>query len=359
MPNNRNQPLHIAQIAPLWARVPPLEYGGTELRVFWLVEELRKRGHMVTLYASGDSRMSAQLHPVYPQTMLEAMQANRAINYAHYANASFAEALRASASFDLLHCHSELEHISFGILSPVPVIYSLRTALSIDDHWLLQRYPEIAFVAMSHSQIKAVPAERRLTIPVIYNGCDFEQYKPSFLPGKYLAFLGRMGKHKNPLGAIRTARAVDLPIVLAGKPQDQAEGVYFEREIKPLINGQDVMYVGPVNQEQKRAFLSSAAALLFPIQWEEPFGIVMIEAMASGTPVVACNRGSAPEVIDPGITGYYADSDEEMAALVPKALELDRRRVREHAQSRFSHLRMVDEYTQLYRSVLGLSDDGD
>lgn len=353
-----SQFLRIAQVAPLWTRVPPIDYGGTELRVYWLTEELVKRGHDVTLFASGDSRTSARLQSVYKHNMFDAMKELRAYHYDHYANASFAEVLKDSGSFDIIHCHSEIAHTPFSILSSVPVLYSLRTALSVDDYWLLQRYPTITFVAMSQSQIKNFSDERRQRIPVIYNGCNFRSYDLSLFPGDYLAFLGRMGPHKNPLEAIRIAESVGLPIVLAGRPQDSSEEAYFEQEIKPLINDKNVKYIGPVNQSQKQAFLKNARALLFPIQWEEPFGIVMIEAMACGTPVIAYNRGSVAEVVDSGITGFYAGSLEELVSLVPQALALDRNTVREHAKQRFSHEQMVDDYVQLYRSLLGQPAEG-
>ncbi len=351
MSHNRRR-LRIAQIAPLWASVPPVDYGGTELRVHWLTEGLMERGHEVTLYASGDSRTGATLKSVCPGNLLDAMKSNAAYRYDHYANAAFAEALRESASFDIVHCHSEVAHSPFGILSSAPVICSLRTALSIDDFWLLQRYPSIAFVAMSRSQIRDLPEEVRRTLPVIHNGCDFGAYGPSAAPGQYLAFLGRMGPHKNPVGAVRVARAAGWPIVLAGRPQDRAEEAYFEREVRPLIDGTAVRYIGPEDQTRKQVFLRDAAALVFPIEWEEPFGIVMIEAMACGTPVVALERGSVAEVVDPGFTGFYAGTIEELSALVPRALALDRRSVRRHAKRRFSHRRMVDDYVRLYGAVL-------
>lgn len=346
--------LRIAQVAPLWARVPPIDYGGTELRVSWLTEELVARGHHVTLFASGDSQTRAKLQPITSRNLMDIMAAGSAYHYAHYANASLAEAIRRRDAYDLIHCHSELEHTPFGLLAGIPFIYSLRTALSIDDIWLLQRYPEITFVAMSRSQIREIPDERRRTIPVIYNGCRFEDDPPLQEPGAYLVFLGRMGVHKNPKGAIDIARAMGMPIVLAGVPQDRDERAYFEREIRPLIDGTDVQYIGPVDRAQKTALLRHAAALLFPIQWEEPFGIVMIEAMACGVPVLACNRGSVAEVIDPGITGFYADSVEELATFAPSALRLDRRHIYEHAKQRFSHIRMVDEYTQLYQTMISV-----
>lgn len=344
--------LRIAQVAPLWASVPPADYGGTELRVHWLTQGLIERGHEVTLYASGESRTNATLKSVCPGNLLDAMARGAAHYYDHYTNAALAEALKQSHGYDIVHCHSEVAHVAFGILSRAPVVYSLRTALSIDDFWLLQRYPEITFVAMSRAQVRELPDERRRTLPVIYNGCDFATYELSFAKGRYLAFLGRMGPHKNPVGAIRLARSTGWPIVLAGKPQDRAEQAYFEREVMPLIDGTSVIHIGPVNQPQKRAFLKEAAALIFPIEWDEPFGIVMIEAMACGTPVLAHRSGSVAEVVDPGVTGFYADTVEELAALVPRALALDRRAVREHAERRFSHKRMVDDYVRLYASIL-------
>lgn len=344
--------LRIAQVAPLWTRVPPVDYGGTELRVHWLTEELVKRGHDVTLFASGDSQTNARLRAVYPCNMIDAMERQEAVHYAHYTNTAFAEALKDSALFDIIHCHSEIAHMPFSALSRAPVVYSLRTALSPDDWWVLQQYPDVTFVAMSRAQVRDLPGDGRSALPVIYNGCDFDAYDLSVSQGEYLAFLGRMGPHKNPLGAICIAEAVGWPLVLAGKPQDRTEAAYFEQKVRPLINGTTVKYIGPVNQRQKQSFLSGAAALLFPIQWDEPFGNVMIEAMACGTPVIACNRGSVAEVIDLGITGFYADSVEEMALLVPKALALNRRAVREHAEQRFSHERMVDGYERLYRLLL-------
>jgi glycosyltransferase involved in cell wall biosynthesis len=350
--NDSRRPLRIAQVAPLWASVPPADYGGTELRVHWLTQGLLARGHEVTLYASGDSQTDAALKAVCQNNILDGMREGRAHHYDHYANAAWAEVLKECDSYDIIHCHSELTHIPFAILSTTPVVYSLRTALSIDDMWLLRRYPAITFAAMSRSQIRDLSDERRRTVPVIHNGCDFGAYELSASTGRYLAFLGRMGPHKNPVGAVHVARSAGWPIALAGRPQDPHEEAYFNRAVKPLIDGRSVTYVGPVNQAQKRAFLQEAAALIFPIEWNEPFGIVMIEAMACGTPVVARRSGSVEEVVDPGVTGFYADAVEELASLVPQALALDRRVVREHARRRFSHERMVDDYDRLYADVL-------
>ncbi len=349
---NTGSPLRIAQVAPLWSSVPPANYGGIELRLFWLTEELVARGHEVTLFASGDSTTSAKLQAGYPRNLIDAMGSSEAYQYEQYANSNFVEALRNSDAFDVIHCHVGCTQIPLSVLSKTPTLHTMPTALSVDEEWLLNRYPDVTVVAISHSQIAGLPAKRRHAIRVIYHGCDFGEYDLNLRPDKHLVFLGRMGQKKSPLDAIRVAKEVGLPLILAGKPQDSSEADYFSEKIQPLIDGQNVTYIGPVNQRQKNELLQNASALLFPIQWEEPFGLVMIEAMACGTPIVACNRGSVSEVIDLGKTGFYADSVEALASLVPRALLLDRKALREHALQRFSHKRMVDEYVELYETLI-------
>jgi len=189
-------------------------------------------------------------------------------------------------------------------------------------------------------------------IQVIYNGCDFSRYTVREGPGKYLAFLGRMSKEKNPAGTIRVGKKLGMPVVLAGEPYSDVEDEYFEAEIRPLIDGRQVSWVGAVNDREKNELFGDAAAFVFPLQWEEPFGIVLIEAMACGAPVVALNRGSVSEVVDSGKTGYYGETEEELPALVDAAMKLDRKAVREHAAGRFSAEVMTDAYEGMYHSLL-------
>jgi len=348
-----SRPLRIAEVAPLWTAVPPGNYGGAELVVHWLTEGLVKRGHSVTLFASGDSQTQATLRPACEQNLLDTMAGGRAYVYDPYANSNLVEALRMAASFDIIHCHLGSAYIPFAMVAQTPVLQTVHASLEFPDElWVLERYPDVPIAALSYAQIAAVPTERRSNIRVIYHGCDFESYEPSFTARDYLAFLGRMGPQKNPLGAIEVAKAAGLPIVLAGKPMTAAEEAYFAKSIEPLIDGHRVTYLGSVTHAQKVDLLKGAAALLFPIQWNEHFGVVMIEAMACGCPVVACRQGSVSEVVDPGITGFYADTVEEMARLVPQALTLDRRIVREHARLRFSVDRMVDNHVALYRELV-------
>ena len=350
---HRTRHLRIAQVAPLWAGVPPKAYGGAELMVHWLTEELVRLGHDVTLFASGDSRTSARLYPACQDNLLDTMARGEAYQYEGYAAAGLAAALRRSESFDVIHCHLGAAMIPFGALSRAPVLHTVHAGLdAVDEQWILRRYPEAPIAAISDSQVATVPAERRHNIRTIYHGCDFDDYELSTAPGEYLAFIGRMGQHKNPLGAIRIARAVGLPIVLAGQPQDAKETRYFAEEVKPLIDGKHVTYLGPLSHREKVDFLKRASALLFPIQWEEHFGLVMIEAMACGTPVLGFKRGSVGEVVDVGKTGFYGDSEDQLASLIPPALSLERKAVHQHAFSRFSHRRMALDYVALYRCLV-------
>jgi glycosyltransferase involved in cell wall biosynthesis len=345
------QRLRIAQVAPLGVNVPPATYGGTQRMVYLLTEELVKRGYPVTLFASRDSQTSAALRAVCEQGLAAGIRSGEIWHYYYYPISAAAEALREASSFDVIHFHLGCLSLPLGAITRTAILHTLPSPLYADDHWMLLRYPEAAVTARSLRQIAELSEDRRKKIRVVYNGCDFESYNLSAAPGRYLAFLGRMAPEKSPLDAIRIARTVGMPIVLAGEPWNPDEEAYFGEQIRPLIDGKAVVHIGPVNDAQKNEFFQNAAALLFPIRWEEPFGIVMIEAMACGVPVVACNRGAVSEVIDFGKTGFFADSAAELPPLVARALTLDRAAVREHARRRFSHQRMADDYLRIYESL--------
>ncbi len=281
-------PLRIGQVAPLWIQIPPHTYGGVELLVDLLIKGLLK--------------------------------------------------------FDNV--------IPFGEKLGIPVVHTLHNNLSNDDIWVINKYDKAHIVGISHSQVSKISAQRRKNVHVIYHGIDFSKYTFSEKRGKYLVFLGRMSKEKNPIGAIKIAQQLDIPIILAGPILNQYESKYFNEEILPLIDNDKVKYIGAVNHKQKINLLKNAIALLFPILWEEPFGLVMIEAMACGTPVLALNSGSVPEVIDSGITGYYADTITDLVLCVSKIKNLDRKLVREYSQKRFNHLRMTQEYLMLYEKLI-------
>jgi len=339
--------LRIAQVASLWAKIPPVTYGGIELVIKLLIDELVAQGHEVTLFGTGDSQTAAQLRAVTPENVLAAMESGAAASYEYYANASVTDALLAAGEFDLIHFHIGNQFVPMSLLTKTPSVHTLHTFLIQDDEWILNRYPQVPVAAISKYQVHSIPRE----IPVIYNGCDFDAYQPRFEAGKYLVFLGRMSYDKNPLDAILVAKKLGMPIVLAGKAQSAKEEKYFQENIVPLIDNESVKFIGLVNHEQKNELLRNASALLFPVQWEEPFGLVMIEAMACGTPVVGYNRGSVPEVVDPGITGYYTDSIERLEQLTLEALKLDRTMVVQKARERFSYQRMVADYLALYQGL--------
>ncbi len=351
MPTAARNKLRIAQIAPLWTPIPPTTYGGIELLLALLCDGLTARGHEVTLFASGDCRTRARLHATIPVNLSALMASGDALMHEYYLNAVFADALAAQGDFDVLHCHLPPTHLPLAAAARKPCIFTLHTSPHADDEWAMRRYPEVAIAAISQAQIAATSTRLGRTFPVVFNGVDFSAYTPSFEPGKYLAFLGRMSPEKNPLDAIRIAQTAGLPIVLAGQPQNAAEEHYFAEKVRPLMDGERVRWIGPVNHTQKVELLRHAAALVFPIAWDEPFGLVMIEAMACGCPVLAVRRGSVPEVVDADVTGYTAATPAELAALVPATLALDRRRVREQAEARFSHTKMVDDYESLYRAL--------
>jgi glycosyltransferase involved in cell wall biosynthesis len=319
-----------------------------------LVDDLVGRGHEVTLFATGDCVTNAKLEAVTETNLTEKIERFELNMYEYYVSAVMADVLRRAREFDVIHCHLSAAWLPLASLSPTPVIFTMHTNTHRDDEWVMGRYPGVAVAGISEHQMHTAGLRLKRNFPIIYNGCDFNAYEPSYEPGEYLVFLGRMSDSKNPRDAIRVAQAVGIPIILAGKPQNADEEKYFAEQIKPLIDGKNVRWIGPVNHLQKNELLRRASALIFPIQWDEPFGLVMVEAMACGCPVVAHRRGSVAEVVDDGVTGYHTAVIDAMAELVPRALELDRRSVRDHAASRFGYEAMVDQYVALYQAMVGV-----
>lgn len=343
--------LRVAQVAPLYTRVPPSTYGGTERIIHGLTEELVRRGHDVTLFAAAGSQTSARLRVARKEPLYETWpRENWRAEFPHVA--AMIEALRHSSRFDIIHFHLGSLSVPLSAIAPIPTLHSLPSPVYPDEAATLLQFPKARVTARSRAQVERLPKPRRRFIDIVYNGCDFDFYTLAPGPGRYLAFLGRMGEEKNPLGAIRIAQAAGMPLVLAGSPVEPRDHEYFEARIRPLIDGRSVTWVGPVNDLEKRGLLRDAAALLFPIQWDEAFGIVMIEAMACGVPVLALECGSVSEVVDAGVTGFYADTMNGLIDLVPRALELDRRGVRDHARGRFSLELMADAYLHVYESVM-------
>lgn len=340
--------LRIALVAPLWTSVPPVAYGGIERHLHLLVEELARRGHSVTLFASGDSRTSATLRSVVPSGVAGWMDRGEAFFYEHYQNANLAQALEASDAYDVVHLHLGCAAIPLAELARCPVLHSVHTGLTPDDLWILERYPKTRLTALSSRQVADVPEERRTRIDIVPYGYDFDSCVAMQDPSGPLVFLGRMAPHKAPDAAIAIARAAGRKIRLAGAPVTREDRTWFDREIEPLVDGRDVVWLGTVDDTTKNELFRGAAAFLFPIRWEEPFGLVMLESMARGVPVLATPRGSVPEVVEPGVTGFIAEERDELAGCAEAAAGLDRETVRERAKKRFSVTSMVDAYEAAY-----------
>jgi glycosyltransferase involved in cell wall biosynthesis len=338
--------MRIAQIAPLAERVPPKLYGGTERVVAWLVDELVELGHDVTLFASGDSRTRATLVPVWPY----AFRLGRPRTDAVAVQAVLLETMADRAKeFDVIHCHIDWLHLPLLSRLGVPFLTTMHGRLDIyglPD--VVRRFPDAPFVSISDNQRLPLPDARWLG--TVLHGLPVDSLHPSYERGSYLAFLGRLTKEKGPEAAMRIARAAHMPLRISAKVPS-GDRTYFKEKLEPLIDGQEVQLTGEVNDQTKEKFLSEAAALVFPIDWPEPFGLVMIEAMACGTPVIAFRQGSVPEVVDDGVTGFVVDSEDEAVRALARLGELDRRAVRARFERRFTANRMARDYVKLYEDL--------
>lgn len=339
--------MRIAQLAPLAESVPPKLYGGTERVVAWLVDELVELGHEVTLFASGDSRTTGKLHPVWPR----ALRLGRRGADPSAACAMLLEAIaRRARDFDIIHAHIDWLHLPLFSRLDMPFLTTLHGRLDLPGlPDVVRQFPDAAFVSISDHQ--RAPLLDAKWIRTIQHGLPSTLLRPSYEKGSYLAFLGRLTAEKGPQDAIRIARAARMPLRIAAK-LPRAETAYFKKHLEPHIDGEVIQLVGEVDDVRKQPFLSRAAALLFPIDWPEPFGLVMIEAMACGTPVIAYRCGSVPEVIEHGLTGFIVENEEQAITAVGELGKLDRRRVRTRFEERFTARRMARQYEDGYRAVV-------
>jgi glycosyltransferase involved in cell wall biosynthesis len=339
--------MRIAQIAPLAESVPPKLYGGTERVVAWLIDELVELGHDVTLFASGNSRTRGKLVPVWPY----AFRLGRPRTDPVAVQAVLLETMaRRAAEFDVIHCHVDWLALPLLTRSGVPFLTTMHGRLDIAGlPDVVRHFPDAPFVSISHNQRLPLPGAHWLG--TVYHGLPSDSLHPRFEPGSYLAFLGRLTKEKGPEDAMRIARDAGMPLRIAAKVPKGDRG-YFKEQLEPKIDGREVQLTGEVNDKTKEEFLANAAALVFPIDWPEPFGLVMIEAMACGTPVIAYRHGSVPEVIDEGVTGFVVDSEEEAVRAVRRLGEIDRRQVRACFERRFTAARMACEYVALYEDLV-------
>jgi glycosyltransferase involved in cell wall biosynthesis len=339
--------MKIAQIAPLMESVPPRLYGGTERVVSHLTEELVRQGHDVTLFASGDSVTSARLVAGTAQ----AIRLNTAVqDYIPHYMIMLDKVRRSAPQFDVLHFHIDAFHMPLFRDIAGRTLTTLHGRQDLPDLLPMYRaFPDMPLVSISDSQRNPIAGSN--FAKTIYHGLPLDLLRPNYDPrGGYLAFLGRISREKRPDRAIAIANALGLRLKIAAKV-DKADEAYFSETIAPLLDRPGVEFVGEINDRDKVAFLGDALALLFPIDWPEPFGLVMIEAMACGTPVLGFRSGSVPEIIDDGITGRVVGSVDEAIRLLPEVIRLDRRRVRQRFEERFSAARMAGDYLGLYRAM--------
>lgn len=339
-------PLRIAQVAPLHEAVPPALYGGTERVVSYLTEELVAQGHRVTLFASGDSRTVAELVPIW-ECAIRLDERRPDANALHLI--ALEEVFRRSSAFDVIHFHTDGIHLPLACRHSVPALTTLHGRLDIVGlDRLYGEFAEMPLVSISDSQRRPMPSAN--WVGTVHHGLPIDLHRPSPDPGRYLAFLGRISPEKRVDRAIAVARRTGIPLRIAAKV-DAVDRSYFEAEIEPLIDGSLVEYIGEIREHEKSEFLGGAIALLFLIDWPEPFGLAMIEAMACGTPVIACRCGSVPEVIDEGVTGFIVAGVDEAVGCVERVRTLDRRRCRERFEERFSATRMAHDYCDLYALI--------
>jgi glycosyltransferase involved in cell wall biosynthesis len=339
--------MRIAQVAPLYERVPPLYYGGTERIVSYLTEELIKQGHEITLFASGDSvtkgrliapcKRSLRLDPgcemplVYHVLQLDQLYQN-------------------AASFDIIHFHTDYLHFPFSRRLGRPNVTTLHGRLDLPDLApLYEEFSDVAVVSISNSQRRPLPSINWQG--TVYHGIPSNLYELRRDQGTYLAFIGRISPEKRVDRAIEIARRANIKLKIAAKV-DPVDKQYMETKIRPLLDHPLVEFIGEIGEKEKPEFLGDAFALLFPIDWVEPFGLVMIEAMACGTPTIAFRQGSVPEIIDSGVTGFVVDNVDESLAALAQVRYFDRARCRRVFEQRFSASRMAADYLQTYERVI-------
>jgi glycosyltransferase involved in cell wall biosynthesis len=338
--------MRVAQIAPLTESVPPRLYGGTERVVSFLTEELVAMGHDVTLFASGDSDTSAELEAAWPC----ALRFDPSIRDTMAPHMLMMEQVyRRASEFDVLHFH--LDYWSFSLFGrqATPFLTTLHGRLDLPELVpVFDSFPDVPLISISDAQRHPLPGAN--FIETVHHGLPIDLLTPQPVTPRYLAFLGRICPEKRPDRAIRIARRAGIPLKMAAKV-DRVDEDYFRNTIEPMIDGTSVELIGEINDLEKPDFLSGAIGLLVPIDWPEPFGLVMIEAMACGTPVIAFNRGSVPEIIEHGVTGYIVEDEAQALAAIARLGRLSRSTIRQRFERRFTARRMAEDYLGLYRRL--------
>ena len=339
--------MKIAQVAPLYESVPPKLYGGTERVVSYLTEELIQQGHQVTLFASGDSITRARLRASCARSLRMDKACHDPIVY-H--TLMLEQLLREAASFDIIHFHIDYFHFPSSRRQPTPIVHTSHGRLDMPELVpLFHEFRDIPVVSISDAQRAPLPWINWQA--TVYHGLPEDSYTFQASPGEYLVFLGRISPEKQVHHAIEIARRVGMKLKIAAKI-DRRDCEYYQTVVEPLLADPMVEYIGEIGAEEKDQFLGQAYALLFPIDWPEPFGLVMIEALACGTPVIAYRRGSVPEVLEDGVTGFIVEDLEEAVQAVRRIEHLDRGECRRQFEQRFSVSRMTYDYLEVYQRLL-------
>lgn len=346
--------MRIAQVAPLTEAVPPKLYGGTERVVHWLTEELVALGHDVTLFASGDSRTSAKLDATWPR----ALRLDGSVRDPNALHMVMLERVRQKCDneeFDFLHFHLDYYPWSLFYRQPTPFVTTLHGRLDLPEHQpVFDTFSAVPVISISDAQRRPVP--RANWVRTIHHGMPEHLLTPRSVTPSYLAVLGRIAPEKGVDRAIKIAVQCGIPLKIAAKV-DRADEEYYDAVIRPLMDHPLVEYIGEIGDHEKSEFLSGALGLLLPLDWPEPFGLVMIEAMACGTPVIAYNRGSAPEIIDEGLTGFIVEDEISAVAVVKRRLsDLNRDAIRKQFEARFTARRMALDYIAAYRGLIEASE---
>ena len=339
--------MKVAQVAPLYESVPPKLYGGTERVVSYIAEELVSEGHDVTLYASGDSVTTAELRPICEQALR--LQGSNVIDPLADHIRMLEIVAQDASEFDIVHFHIDYLHFPITRRQNFPAVTTLHGRLDIPQlQGLFREFPEMNLVSISNSQRE--PMAWANWIGTVHHGLPEQLYSPTYTEGKYLAFIGRISPEKRVDRAIEIAKRTGMPLKIAAKI-DKVDQDYFDAEIKGLLDHPLVEYIGEIGEHEKAEFLGNASALMFLINWQEPFGLVLTESMACGTPIIAYGMGSVPEVIDDGITGYIVHNMDNAAKAVTRIDALDRRTIRRVFEKRFSASRMCHDYVSIYQRI--------
>ncbi|MDO8886098.1 glycosyltransferase family 4 protein [Candidatus Oleimmundimicrobium sp.] len=340
--------MKIAQLAPVWERVPPVKYGGIEMVVYLLTEELVKRGHEVTLFATGDSKTSAELSSIYhtrpPRNLLAG--GDLVPDLLHVTSA-----FKRADEFDIIHNHAGYCGIALANFVSTPVLTTLHGPFMAENKRFFKTFKDAVYYnSISDAQKKGLAGLNY--VGTIYNAIDVDRYEFKSKKKDYFLFLSRITADKGAHTAIDVAKKAGVNLIMAGKIDPGSDTEYFEKMIYPQIDGKQIKFLGEVTDKRKKELLRDAKAFLFPLQWPEPFGLVMIEAMAAGTPVIAFPYGSVPEIVIDGESGFIVNSVEEMIGAITKIDKIDLFKCRNYVEKKFGATRMVDDYEEVYKKII-------